>query len=582
MILSKMSTRFMIAVSALALILGSTIGFSTYFIAKEELIKSGRMDMRHLVETAVSTITYLNNEVESGRITLEKAQEQARDIILGPEIPENQGQVRDFTKSAFVYKENSYIFAVKTNLEEVLSPYLPIQEGDPAYELSQKVNSQLVNIAKLPDASDRFSTFQWANSGEEPKEQVAFMAYFEPWDWNIGIGAYTDELYEGLFWLKWMTVTITIVMTIFTLLFFYFLTRGQFSLMQRLAEGSTLIANGNLQVEKFPESNDELGQLSKSYNRMADNLKNLIHYLQNTSSGLVSSASNLSSISNQTFSSTDELNIAINEIAKGVVTQTEKIEQLNKNLESLNASIERMNQHNQEIIKITNDTKAVTDNGIHIVKDLKESNEISIKAVTEINNGITDLHQKVQNISSFTEIIKALTAQTNLLALNASIEAARAGEHGKGFAVVADEVRKLAEESNHATLQIEERIAEIEHNTEMTMKATAHTSTASQQLNQNVLDVEKDFSLISQAVLHTVDSMKQLSAEIDQTSHQSEGILTAIQSISAISEQTSASIEEISASMNEQLTVTKEESNIAANLSETSISLDKLIQSYKL
>ncbi|MGG3887691.1 methyl-accepting chemotaxis protein [Metabacillus fastidiosus] len=582
MILSKMSTRFMIAVSALALILGSTIGFSTYFIAKEELIKSGRMDMQHLVETAVSTLTYLNNEVESGRITLEKAQEQARDIILGPEIPENQGQVRDFKKSSFVYKDNSYIFAVKTNLEEALSPYLPIQKGDPTYELSQKVNSQLVNIAKSPDANDRFSTFQWANSGEESKEQVAFMSYFEPWDWNIGIGAYTDELYQGLFWLKWMTVTVTIVMTIVTLLFFYFLTRGQFSLMQRLAEGSTLIADGNLRVEKFPESNDELGQLSKSYNRMADNLKNLIHYLQNTSSGLVSSASNLSSISDQTLSSTDELNIAINEIAKGAVTQTEEIEQLNKNLESLNASIERMNQHNQEIVKITNDTKAVTDNGIHIVKDLKESNELSIKAVTEINSGITDLHQKVQNISSFTEIIKALTAQTNLLALNASIEAARAGEHGKGFAVVAEEVRKLAEESNHATLQIEERIAEIEHNTEMTMKATAHTSTASQQLNQNVLDVEKDFALISQAVLHTVGSMKQLSAEIDQTSHQSEGILIAIQSISAVSEQTSASIEEISASMNEQLTVTKEESNIATNLSETSISLDKLIQSYKL
>lgn len=577
-----MSTRFMIVVSVLALILGSTIGFSAYFIAKKELIKSGRMDMQHLVNTAVTTLTYLNNEVEDGKITLEEAQERARNIILGPKIDENEGLIHDFTQSAFVYKENSYIFAVKTNLEEALSPYTPIQEGEEVYELSQKVNRHLVEIAKLPSADDRFATFEWANVGEEPKEQVAFMAYFEPWDWNIGIGVYTDELYEGLSWLKWMTVAITVGMMIVTLLIFHFITKNKFSLMERLATGSKLIADGNLQVETFPESSDELGQLSESYNRMTSNLKKLIQHLQHTSSGLVSSASNLSSISTQTFSATNELSVAIGEIAKGATTQTTEIEDLNNNLESLNHSIERMNQHNQEIVEITNNTKAATENGINVVKGLKQSNEISVKAVEEINNGIADLYQKIQNISSFTETIKSLTTQTNLLALNASIEAARAGEHGKGFAVVAEEVRKLAEQSNHATLQIEKRIAEIELNTEITMKATSHTSAASQQLNQDVLDVETDFTLISKAVQLTVKSIKQLSTEIEQTSSQSESMIGVIQSISAVSEQTSASIEQISASMSEQLIITEDESKIAKNLSETSLSLDKLIQSYKL
>lgn len=76
------------------------------------------------------------------------------------------------------------------------------------------------------------------------------------------------------------------------------------------------------------------------------------------------------------------------------------------------------------------------------------------------------LTESAENIGSISTMIGGIARQSRLLALNARIEAARAGDAGRGFSVVASEVRDMSGRTAHATREIDERAAAMQHEME--------------------------------------------------------------------------------------------------------------------
>lgn len=248
---------------------------------------------------------------------------------------------------------------------------------------------------------------------------------------------------------------------------------------------------------------------------MANQLKQLISRLQNTSNQLLESASDLSAVSEETTATSQEIGSTISEISSGATAQSNDLIGIDKSVVLLNQSISKIHEHNNSINEMANNSETATLRGNKIVKKLKETNSIAVHASTEASKGVTNLSHKIQDISHITDTIEDIASKTNLLALNASIEAARAGDNGKGFAVVANEVRKLAEQSNQATKQIQEMISLIEAETEKTVLLMGESINQSQELSNSVNATEKEFFQISTAILQTKQAVDSLSQELE-------------------------------------------------------------------
>jgi methyl-accepting chemotaxis protein len=575
---SRLSAKLILAVCLIILIMSSTVGFVNYSFAKKELIASGKLDLEHLVQTSISTLDALNEEVKQGDLTLDEAKEKAREMINGPKKNVDGKQQYDYSQSPFLYKENGYLFVYDSEKRVELHPVLKIGE-----KVDSPVIESLISAARSGNREDHFYTYDWKNPGEtKEREKISYMTYYEPWGWHIGIGAYTEEFYESLETVRTITILLTIALTVISLGGFYLLIRPKIKVLNQLAFVSGKIAEDDLRVARLPESSDELGQLGGSFNRMADSLRQLAASLQHTSGKLVDSASDLSAISEETSASSEETSRAIAEISHGMVSQSSDIDEMSRTIEDFTRSLEKIAGHSRGIQGITAQSEKTALNGKEMVGILKKANRESLEASDQISVSITSLYSKITGISEITEAINSISAQTNLLALNASIEAARAGEHGKGFAVVAEEVRKLAEESNSSTAKIQNMIKAIEKETEMTVGAIANTVTLSQQLTEAVGKTEHDFNEIAIAVAQTAKAVDGLNEEISLVTGQSEGMLGSVQSIAAMAQEASAAAEQISASADEQNQAISNTALLAENLTVLSEELNNHINKYKI
>ena len=84
------------------------------------------------------------------------------------------------------------------------------------------------------------------------------------------------------------------------------------------------------------------------------------------------------------------------------------------------------------------------------------------KSTSSIGAKLTTISERASNINLVITTMVKVADQTNLLSINAAIEAEKAGDYGLGFLVVAREISRLADQTAHASLDIERMVKEMQ------------------------------------------------------------------------------------------------------------------------
>ena len=457
----------------------------------------------------------------------------------------------------------------KTALDDTLKAFAVAKEGSLG---SGKVT---VSTNKLIEVSDKYLASQYKAFGATVDKL------------NATFAAQEQQANQRFYTLLAILAGLTILLLL--------LLRGIIASITRplkfLTQASQALSTGNFNIKVPVTTQDELGQLSSSFNnaaaqlranaerneqesieskRLQNNIGEFLDVTMDIAEGdltkrgkvtedvlgnVVDSINLMTEELAHTLKSVQHASASVTDGSKAMLGTTQQIQEgatmtaaeaqrVTAQMAQITEQIRLMSENAQASADTARRALLASQQGQEAVTGTLEGMQNIRREVQGVAKRIKNLGDRSLEIQEIVDTISQIARQTNLLALNASIEAAGAGEAGGRFSIVADEVRKLADTSSQATGRIAGLIKNVQ----------AEIQDVIISVEDGTREVEQGYRVAGSAGerLREIGALTQQSAELAEniassTQHQVDGIEEVggtVQQIASIAQRSQDSVEQ--------------------------------------
>lgn len=477
------------------------------------------------------------------------------------------------------------VFAANLSMKELYELVGSSKVGKTGYPFLMTTDNVMIAHPTIEGGTD-VSAESWAKDVVETENasfdydyegdaKMMFAQTNEVTGWKVGATMYQSEITDATMPILTKTLLVVVISLVILGVFLIAIIRSITKPLVQISKAAIVMSDGDLRQDVAIDKRDEIGVLSRSFQKMSDMLSGIISHIHDKASVINSNTEELSATLLDSSKASESITVAISEVQDGLAVQSRNIERSFEALKSVSSDIHSISENTQSVTQIAQQAEGTAEVGHNIVISTQKQMATIEGTFNALSQDISTVNNYANEINEIVNVITSIADQTNLLALNASIEAARAGEHGKGFAVVAEEVRKLAEQTNSSSIQVKEIITAIQRESSKSVESMGTSLSEVTKGLEMFSQTEKNFASVKDYIINITDQLEYVQSRAQQIATNSEQVVLDMQQIEEVSYKAKEQLETVSGAAEEQLCSMEE---IAATAASLEAIVDDLLQ----
>jgi PAS domain S-box-containing protein len=223
--------------------------------------------VQQVVETAYNLMVQYDSQVSKGELSLEQAQEEAKNKIRG-----------------LRYSGDNYFWINDLYPKMIMHPFKPELDGtdlsgnkDPN---GKHLFAEFVKVCQ--EQGEGHVDYMWPKPNvDEPQPKISFVKLYKPWGWIVGSGVYVDDIQKEVADIRQKMIIILCLTFLFPTIIGYSLGRFIGNPVRKLIEAAKKFSEGKTDIAIEVKSKDEIGELANTFNQMTEKISLQLQYMDN-------------------------------------------------------------------------------------------------------------------------------------------------------------------------------------------------------------------------------------------------------------------------------------------------------------